>query len=502
MRKQTKLVAVLSAAALLAMGASMTSFAAGWQKDDAGVWHYYDSDDNQVTDEWKKDGGKWFYLNEDGDMETDAWVDDDYYVGSDGAMLVNQWIKTSDDDDSSDPDDDGENWYYFNNKGKKVTDDKKKINGKTYYFNTDGEMRYGWYAEGNDWYYLGTEDEGWRADAQWLWLAEPNEDDEDNDSMPSHDDDCTLCDSEGWYYFQNDGKAYKDSSSKKKINGKYYYFNKHGQMLYEWINIKEGTRSDAIPDDSDYEDRSNATPDDMVYYNEVEDGSRATGWYEVDGAEDLGSGNDTDWYYFKKGESKKAKAEDLVLNSKEDPQYRKKIKINGKYFCFDQQGKMQTGLQRIGENTYYFDDNGYLKTGKVTADDDNDDTFTFYFSTKNNDLGKGQDGIKDGYLYADGQRLEADDDYAVYKYNHTLYVVNKTGKIQKSTSKKYELDGGDGYVTVRNGVLDKWFESDDRTATAYEISDAISNNLVSSDVIRTGGFDVNNNTTDGYYWED
>ena len=60
MRKQTKLVAVLSAAALLAMGASMTSFAAGWEKDDAGVWHYYDSDDEMVTDEWKKDGGKWF----------------------------------------------------------------------------------------------------------------------------------------------------------------------------------------------------------------------------------------------------------------------------------------------------------------------------------------------------------------------------------------------------------------------------------------------------------
>ena len=49
MRKQTKLVAVLSAAALLAMGASMTSFAAGWEKDDAGVWHYYDSDDEMVT---------------------------------------------------------------------------------------------------------------------------------------------------------------------------------------------------------------------------------------------------------------------------------------------------------------------------------------------------------------------------------------------------------------------------------------------------------------------
>ena len=54
MRKQTKLVAVLSAAALLAMGASMTSFAAGWEKDDAGIWHYYDSDDEMVTSEWKR----------------------------------------------------------------------------------------------------------------------------------------------------------------------------------------------------------------------------------------------------------------------------------------------------------------------------------------------------------------------------------------------------------------------------------------------------------------
>jgi len=51
MRMQTKLVAVLSAAALLAMGASMTSFAAGWEKDDAGIWHFYDKDDEMVTGE-------------------------------------------------------------------------------------------------------------------------------------------------------------------------------------------------------------------------------------------------------------------------------------------------------------------------------------------------------------------------------------------------------------------------------------------------------------------
>ena len=134
MRKQTKLVAVLSAAALLAMGASMTSFAAGWEKDDAGVWHYYDKDDEMVTGEWRKDGSKWFYLDEDGDMLMDSWVDEEYYVGADGAMLVNQWAKTIADEDVSDPDEDGEHWYYFGSKGKKTTEDKK-INGKTYYFN-------------------------------------------------------------------------------------------------------------------------------------------------------------------------------------------------------------------------------------------------------------------------------------------------------------------------------------------------------------------------------
>ncbi|MFR3283665.1 MAG: hypothetical protein ACLTR6_04300 [Clostridium fessum] len=105
-------------------------------------------------------------------METDAWVDDDYYVGEDGAMLANTVeSKYADDDDSSDPDDDGEHWYYFNNKGKKVTDDKKKINGKTYYFNTDGEMRYGWFEDERRLctiWELRTK--AVEQSAKWLWL--------------------------------------------------------------------------------------------------------------------------------------------------------------------------------------------------------------------------------------------------------------------------------------------------------------------------------------------
>ena len=444
MRKQTKLVAVLSAAALLAMGASMTSFAAGWEKDDAGVWHYYDSDDNQVTDEWKKDGGKWFYLNEDGDMETDAWVDDDYYVGEDGAMLVNKWIKVADDDDSSDPDDDGENWYYFNNKGKKVTDDKKKINGKTYYFNTDGEMRYGWFEDNGDWYYLGTEDEGWRTDAKWLWLEEPNEDDEDNDSMPSHDD-CSLCDSEGWYYFQNDGKAYRDNSKKKKINGKYYYFNEHGQMLYEWIDNKKVSVASNSKLDAARTDGTVATAGEMLYYNEVEDGSRGNGWVQRDGSEAMKTDNDTDWYYIDDGDMYHANTTDAAGTTDDgDPVYvmRKKVKVSGnKYFAFNEKGQMQDGLQFIAKDKgfFYFDENGYQKTGKVASVECEDDDYTFYFNTKNGKNGQGYKGIKDDYLYFNGKRQDADDDYRLFYYDGDIYLTNTKGKIQKS-SKKYDIE--------------------------------------------------------------
>ncbi len=440
MRKQTKLVAVLSAAALLAMGASMTSFAAGWEKDDAGVWHYYDKDDEMVTGEWRKDGAKWFYLDEDGDMLMDAWVDDEYYVGADGAMLVNQWAKTIADEDVDDPEDDGDAWYYFGSKGKKVSGTDKKINGKTYIFDEDGKMQDGWYQDGDAVYYLGGEDEGWRASG-WLWLEKPD----DDDDIEICDDNCEACDEEGWYWFGTDGKMYK-GVKQKKINGKYYYFNEHGQMLYEWINgVKSTKASNAQLDSSDI----TATPSEVRYMNVVEEGWRADGWYQIDGAEALGAGNDTDWYYFKDGEAKKAKyEEENGLTDDGDTIYRAKIKVEGKYFCFNELGQMQTGLQLIDGYMYYFDENGYMKTGKVSNVEEENDSFTYYFQTKNGGNGKGITGEKDGYLYWSGKRLEADDDYRIYVVNGDYFLVNNKGKLQKSSTKKYDVENGRGAEEV------------------------------------------------------
>ena len=100
MRKQTKLVAVLSASALLALGASMTSYAAGWTEEN-GTWVYYDNDGYQVTDEWKRSGNYWFWLNSDGEMATNELIEDDgdyYYVDSNGAMVTNRWIQLENED--------------------------------------------------------------------------------------------------------------------------------------------------------------------------------------------------------------------------------------------------------------------------------------------------------------------------------------------------------------------------------------------------------------------
>ena len=504
MRKQTKLVAVLSAAALLAVGASMTSFA-GWEKDEDGIWHYYDSDDQMVEGEWRKDGSKWFYLDEDGNMATDTWVDDEYYVGSDGAMLKNAWIKTTPDDDVSDPDDDGDHWYYFDNKGKKVTDDDQKINGKTYYFDEDGEMLYGWHEESGEVFYLGTEDEGWRAENQWLWLEKPGDADDDDDEeqiLDCADED--ECDDEGWYWFGSSGKMYKDSG-KKKVNGRYYMFNEHGQMLYEWINNKKvevGTPGNAHLDGN--ATAGSATIDDMLYYNIVEEGWRGDGWYEIDGSEDAGTDGDTDWYYIDDGEPERADAgfdnptkNDYATHDDDGAVYVARIKVPSQkmgkvYFAFNEMGQMQTGLQYIPEEKgfYYFDDLGYPVDGKVSDVECDDDSYAFRFETKNGHNGKGIQGEKDNYLYFNGKRLEADDDYKFYVEDSDVYLVNNKGKIQssKSDNKKFDLENkGIAEEDVNVQFTGKKVKSVKlENGTEYSADELIKE---AEDIIKSGNFD-------------
>ena len=98
---------------------------------------------------------------------------------------------------------------------------------------------------------------------------------------------------------------------------------------------------------------------------------------------------------------------------------------------------MQDGLQYIKKDGafYYFDENGYQKTGKIASVECDDDDYTFYFNTKNG---------KNGQLYTSAERwlpvtsrLEADDDYRLYYLDGDVYLVNN--KVQKS-NKKYDIE--------------------------------------------------------------
>ena len=154
MRKQTKVVAVASAAALLAIGGAMTSFAAqGWVEED-GTWYYYDKDGNRVENEWRKSGDSWFWLDGDegGAMATDKVIEDEsnyYYVDGNGVMVTNTWVKVVNED--QDDDYPAEYHYYYmqsNGKAYKAGDSNttkfKTIDGKRYAFDDEGIMLYGW----------------------------------------------------------------------------------------------------------------------------------------------------------------------------------------------------------------------------------------------------------------------------------------------------------------------------------------------------------------------
>ena len=156
MKKQTKLVAVLSTASLLAIGASMTSFAAAGWVEENGTWVYYDRDEQRVTDQWARSGNGWYYLDENGEMATDRLIEDDgkyYYVDTNGrSARLYQWVAIENEDAGEDDEPD-HHWYYFQANGRAMTNGNnskvalKTINGKKYAFDDEGRMLWGWVKE-------------------------------------------------------------------------------------------------------------------------------------------------------------------------------------------------------------------------------------------------------------------------------------------------------------------------------------------------------------------
>ncbi len=470
MRKQTKIVAVASAAALLAIGASMTSFAAtGWVEED-GQWYYYDKDGNRVEDEWKKSGDNWYWLDseEGGAMAVDKLIEDDddtYYVDSNGVMVKNTWVKVVNEDQDEDDDPAEYRYYYMQSNGKAYTaaDDGetsfKTIDGKKYAFDEDGKMLYGWVKEDDatlatddsDWeectYYLGDWNDGALKTGWQKLTVYDQEEDEDMDY---------------WFNFKSNGKIRKNVEE-KKINGKYYRFDERGVMVYEW----------ALASGSD-----GASVSDWMYFSNPEDGARKTkGWFKVVAPDDDNDNTflDYDVTGFAPGDADDEE-ERWYYADGDGELYQGQIKkIKGKYYGFypegtDKAGSMLNGLcalitqgdeiikvierdmdaddledcmdgegiyaEMYGEledgqvaSLYYFgnneDEDGSMKTGATTVSLDGE-SYSFYFDKSGGaeSKGKGLTGIDDEkYIYKFGLKMKADSDD---KYK-VVYATGDTG---------------------------------------------------------------------------
>ena len=481
MRKQTKLVAVLSAAALVALGASMTSMAAGWTQEN-GQWYYYNTNGDYVTDEWKRSGDNYFYLGWDGYMLTNQLVqhgDNYYYVDANGAMVKNQWIAVATDDtESADVD---HRWYYFGSTGRAYRSStgftKKTINGQKYAFDEEGKMLYGWVDDGgmeinddenapiNAQYFFGPNDTttingvtytgGAMVTGWYNYLEGLDEyEDEGDDSL--------------WFYFNPSTGKKTVSNDNKRIGGLYYSFDVNGVMNSGWTVA------------------SGSTATQSQYFSGSEQGwkQRNTWVYAVPSQEmdDLTGATDHDddtsrWFYV--GSDGKITQDQAR-------------RINSKWYIFDEAGVMKTGLiavvdKETGEpedaistgsmidpivgklnldetegddiknmesdavSLFYFsntEDDGSMKTGTNIRIDLADGTYTFGFA-KN---GKAYNGEQSKKLYKNGILLDGGDmRYSVATLDGVNYVVGPTGSYASNNTTVKDAD--DNYYAITGGMI-------------------------------------------------
>ena len=525
MRKQTKIAAVVSAAALLALGASMTSFAASkgtWMMVD-GEWYCYDKNGDAYENTFCSSNGKEYYVGDDGQLVRSAWVEydgDHYFVNSSGAKITNDWrLTTPYDDDSAD-----EEWYYFQSTGKMATNKKIAYKNKTYFFDSEGQMLTGWVTystqgtanvdEANDFdpsetYYC--DETGARVEKDWIKSTEPSVEDDDADA------------DEYWYYFKSSGKAQTGKGT--NIKGQTYLFDTDGRMLTGWVagsksNVDNKMRYAEIGGEDSTVELSECKDGDVYFCGDEDDGhAKKNKWFKTwkpSTYDDADEDNDEYWYWIDKdgkvfipsgsnaAKGHKYKLTDAELEDKATLTSINKKKVNSKDYFFNQDGEMlsqfievTTASGDLQNGMYYFggDDDGSMKTGSQSIKDDNGDTYKFYFGTKSTSgydkKGVGITGNKSNKLYYKGLLITADDyKYQIADIEGKKFIVNKNGSIQHSNVEYKDddeviIDAKNVAVKYVTTGADQWKYSIDEATS--DLDNANKKEAISLDVMKNTG---------------
>ena len=197
-----------------------------------GDTYYVRYDGNIVTGLYNVDFVD-YYFDEDGKMVKDTFIGDKYF-NHDGKYVANQWIS------------DSKGWKYKLGDGTYIKSNFKMINDATYYFNSNGYMVTGWQnindkfyyfnASGdmvtNAWvgnYYLGSDGimltdtftpDGYYVDANGAWATSK-----------------WIQSGNRWWYRHYDGTY--TTNDFEVIGNQTYYFDASGYMVTGWQNIND-----------------------------------------------------------------------------------------------------------------------------------------------------------------------------------------------------------------------------------------------------------------------
>ncbi len=371
MRKQTKIAALVSAAALLAIGASMTSFAkTGWVETPEGsdIWQYLDKYEQPVYGEWHRSGTGWFYIGYDGYMvKNQAVIGDNgdlYYVDDSGARVYDCWIEIN----ATNGEAVQEGWYYFNaTNGKAVRADstkgeyqlikvRKSLTDATkvgFVFDTNGRMQEGWarrtYTSTNkpaDTYYCVQPGDDMEIQVEgdfdyvegqvltgWAKMFVP----EDYCDTNSQIDDFGY----GWYYF--DGGAMLTYANTGALGKKLSWLGWSAYYTFDDWGILKGSLSVPVATTPTATNSNTAA----VYFDGNDSYNNGNSWtYDF--------GSDV-WYY--------------IVNLKSNGStVARGVKFNSdgeKVTCYDGVERGVIRVKSIGGQLYAFDNSGKMLSGDV-----------------------------------------------------------------------------------------------------------------------------------------